>query len=125
MMMSMERPWGSIDLGCPQVARSGGSLRRAIASAIRGRPDMRRGLARRPSRCCQIRLVGRFENIGRDQDDSGLAVLALPMNGLTGFPGGVARMKSLRAAIVTDHRDGSLHEINHAWPASVAMDPRC
>jgi hypothetical protein len=47
------------------------------------------------------RLIGRLENIGRDQDDSILAVVALPMNGLTGFPSGVTRMKRLRGAVVT------------------------
>src|SRR4029078_126161 len=47
-------------------------------------------------------LVGGLEDIGGDQDDAILAVVAMPMNGLAGFSDRVPRMKRLRAAVVTD-----------------------
>jgi len=67
-------------------------------------------------------LFVRFKNIGRDCDDSVFAVVPVPMNGCTGFPGSIARMKSLRCAVVTDDRVCPLHEINHGGPILVAME---
>ena len=62
-----------------------------------------------------------WKSIGSDQDDSVLAVVAMPMNGFAGFSDGVTRMKRHASAVVTGDDVDPLHEINHGRPVLVAM----